>query len=337
MRLTLFALPMMLMAAEPVLISPKVGLIEIYGVRRVPVEKIRQALRLVPGDPLPKSKGDLEASLQDVPGIVETRVEALCCENGRAMLYVGIAEKGALTPRFREEPEVEISLPENVLAAYQSFTEALGQAARDQNTSESLIKGYSLMSHPEARAAQEKMLELASANEFRLRQILREAADPDQRAIAAYILQYVPGKKFAVDDLQLALQDPDEGVRLNAMRALKALAVYARTDREAGIRVQPTWFVELLNSLVVGDRLESSKALAVLTETMDDNTLANLKDRALPSLFEMARWQHLEHALPSFLVLGRVAGWKDERTQQAWSGGEREKTLEEWRKALKVR
>ena len=54
MRLTLFALPLMLVAAEPVLISPKVGLIEIYGVRRVPVEKIRRVLRLTPGDPLPK-------------------------------------------------------------------------------------------------------------------------------------------------------------------------------------------------------------------------------------------------------------------------------------------
>lgn len=314
---------------EPVLATPTIGIVEIYGLRRIPADKARRALAVNPGQPLPRSKAELETRLEDVQGVFRARVEAVCCENGQAVLYAGVQERGSVAPQFRDEPVTEISLPEEVAEAYTAFTAAAAQAARDGEPREDLTAGHSRMDHPAARAAQERLLEVAASAEARLRQLVKEAAEPDQRAIAAYVLQYVPDKRSVVEDLQIALRDPEESVRLNAMRALRAVAMVTK--------VQPTWFVELLNSLVLSDRLEASRTLATLTVPMEESVRQNLKERALPALFEMAQWQHLPHALPAFLLLGRVAGESDEAVQAAWSQGDRGKAIEAWRKTLKFR
>jgi hypothetical protein len=339
MHLSALAILVSLAAAPPetVIATPKIGVVEIYGLRRIPLERASRALQVTPGEALPRSKAELETRLESLAGIVRVRIEAVCCENGQAMLYAGVQERGAVTPDFRDEPVNEITLPAEVIEAYTAFTAAAAQAARDGETSEALGLGHSLMKHPAAREAQEQLLAVAATTEIRLRQILKEAAEPDQRAIAAYVLQYVTNKGAIVDDLQQALRDPDEGVRLNAMRALRALAIHVRTDPQANYRVPPTWCVELLNSLVLSDRLEASATLAAITLPMDDSTRTNLRERALPALLEMAQWQHLPHALPAFLLLGRVAGEKEDKIQAAWSAGARDKSIEAWRKTLKPR
>jgi hypothetical protein len=38
----------------------------------------------------------------------------------------------------------------------------------------------------------------------------------------------------------------------------------------------------------------------------------------------MARWKTLAHALPPYLLLGRVAGLPEDQVQAAWSRGDRE-------------
>jgi hypothetical protein len=133
------------------------------------------------------------------------------------------------------------------------------------------------------------------------------------------------------------LRDPDEGVRRNAARSLEALAVLFRTTPASGMKVDGVWLVELLNSLVWSDRVGAARTLLVLTETPVPHITANIKERALASLAETAAWKHLPHALPAFLLLGRVAGWSDAETQQAWSAGQREQAIERMRKALRPR
>jgi len=77
---------------------------------------------------------------------------------------------------------------------------------------------------------------------------------------------------------------------------------------DAQVKISPTWFIEMLNSLVWTDRNNGAVALVNLTESRDAGTLDQLRDRALPSLVEMARWQYLQHALPAYILLGRAAG-----------------------------
>jgi hypothetical protein len=42
----------------------------------------------------------------------------------------------------------------------------------------------------------------------------------------------------------------------------------------------------------------------------------------------MARWRDLEHALPGFILAGRLAGLDEKGIQAAWVGGDREAVIE---------
>jgi len=330
MRLFLSVLAVCSLSAQP-----KVGLIEVYGNRKVSSDRIRKELGVRPGDPLPPSKGDAEAKLEHISGILSAQLEASCCERGDAVLYVGVEERGAVVPQYRLEPDEEIACPEPIQQAYTTFVQSLGGAAQDNETSEDFSRGYSLMESATARAEQLRMLALMETGDEAVRRVLQKSMFADQRAIAAYALQYAPDRSKVAPDLQAALQDPDESVRRNAARALAPLIVLARREPSTGLRIQPTWLVEMLNSKVLSDRLEAAKTLLLFTDQEDRNTIRNIQERALPSLYEMARWQHLPHALPAFLLLGRVAGWKDDAIQEAWSTGDRGKTIEQWQKSLK--
>jgi hypothetical protein len=81
---------------------PRIGAIDFYGLRKVGEAKVRETLGVKEGDPLPPSKGDVEDRLADLQGVVESHLEAVCCEAGDAILYVGIEEKGS--PHFELRP-----------------------------------------------------------------------------------------------------------------------------------------------------------------------------------------------------------------------------------------
>jgi hypothetical protein len=179
------------------------------------------------------------------------------------------------------------------------------------------------MSDVTVRALQEQFLGFAAKYTDELRNVLRNGANEEQRAIAAYVIGYAPNKTRVVDDLQFALQDPDDTVRNNAMRSLAAFAVLQRKDPSAGIKISPTWLIEMLNSIIWGDRNNAAVALVTLTDTRDEKILEQLRERAMPALAEMANWKHLQHALPAYILLGRVGGLKEEELQDAWAKGER--------------
>ncbi|MGH9631939.1 MAG: HEAT repeat domain-containing protein, partial [Bryobacteraceae bacterium] len=308
--------------------APRIGLIEFYGVREASKSDLSEAIGVKPGDPLPSSKADVEERLEAVSGVVRARVEAACCEEGQAILYVGIDEKGMHHFNYRLPPEADLDLPEEIKEKYREFLGALEEAGRAGNAAEDLTEGHSLLSDPAARAIQRQFVALAAKHENELRNVLRTAESPELRAIAAYVIGYAPKKKAIVNDLQYALQDPDDTVRSNAMRSLAALAVLERKNPEAGFRIAPTWFIEMLNSVAWTDRNNAAVALVTLTEDRDESDLSQLKDRALPALVEMAGWRHLAHALPAYILLGRIAGMPEKELQDTWSSGNREKVIE---------
>jgi hypothetical protein len=187
------------------------------------------------------------------------------------------------------------------------------------------------MADSETRAIQEKFRPLVARDLLLIDRVLRESADPEQRTAAAYILQYTPRgphtTKIMVDALQYALRDREENVRSNAMRALKAVAIGAKLHPDQEIRLEPTWFIELMNSIVYSDRRDAALALVNLTESRDPGTLTLLRGRALESVLEMAKWQDLKTALPAFILAGRLAGIEEKDIGQAWVGGQREEVL----------
>jgi HEAT repeat protein len=279
------------------------------------------------GDPLLASKADAEARLEKVDGVVLTRLEAVCCEAGGAILFVGIEEKGSPHFDYRAPPESSAALPEEIVDAYRRFLEAYEASARSAEPREDLTRGHALSANADVRALQQGFVELAEANFAKLREVLRESADGEQRGAAAYVMGYAPDKRAVAGELQYALQDPDEGVRRNAMRGLAALAVLAARSPDSQIRIAPTWLIEMLNSILWGDRTHAAALLATLTESRDPGVLAQMRERALPSLLEMARWNSLAYALPAYVLAGRIAGLTEKEIQDTWSKGEREAVL----------
>lgn len=313
-------------------ITPRIGVVEVYGARKVPVQKIRSAVGAKAGDLLP-SLGDAEDRLDKVSGILTSRVEATCCDQREAVLYVGVTEKDEPHFDLHAFPTGDVTLPPEIAGNYQAFIEAVGASLHGHNADEDLTNGYSLMADPECRRLQETFVASAANNLPLINEVLRQSSDSEQRTMAAYLLPYGPrnprSTKVIVDGLQYALQDQDDNVRQTAMRSLQAVAVGAKLHPEQQIHIEPTWFVELMNSVVWSDRRGASLALVNLTESRDPETLTLLRARALNSVIEMARWHDLQHALPAFILAGRLAGLDEKEIQAAWVSGDREPVLKQ--------
>lgn len=307
--------------------GPRIGIIDFYGLHKVPESKVRQALGVREGDPLPRSKGDTEERIDGLSGVVESHLEAVCCEAGQMILYVGVEEKGAPHFELRDAPEGEVNLPQDITATYRRFLAASEAATRIGQTAEDLTQGHTLSANPETREIQEQFVPIVKQNLGELRHVLRDSGDEEQRAIAAYVIAYSENKAVIVDDLQFALKDADAGVRINAARGLKALAVLARLKPDSGVKIEATWFIEMLNSLSWGDRQQALGVLQILTDVRNPSVIEQLRERALGSLVEMARWKSLTHALPAYLLLGRVAGLPDQQVEDAWNRGNRESVI----------
>jgi hypothetical protein len=302
---------------------PRVDVIDFYGLHKTTEAKVREAIGIKEGDPLPASKGDAEERLDNIPGVAESHLEAVY-DAKKMVLYAGLEERGAPHFDIREAPEGDMKLPEVMTKEYRNFVEAAAAAARNNIVAEDLTQGQARSADPETRKIQDRFPLFATDHLAELRDVLRNSSDEDQRAIAAYIIGYAPNKRDVINDLQYALKDADAGVRANATRSLVAIEVLAKLDKTQAIKISPTWFIEMLNSLSWSDRTRAVMALMVLTDQPDSSILDQIRDRALQSLIDMARWKTLAHALPPYLLLGRIAGLPEADVQAAWSRGDRD-------------
>jgi hypothetical protein len=307
--------------------APKVGIIEIYGARRTSIAEIRKTIGLTEGAQLSGSKSDIEERVEALEGVLAARLEAACCTDGKVILYVGLQEKGAPTFEYHSPPAGEVRVPVEVYDTYTKFLQAVRAVDPSTNPAEDLTRGHSLMNDPAVREIQESFVPLANTHLANLRAVIRESDDPEHRAIAVYVIAYADDKPGIVNDVQWAIQDIDDTVRSNAIRALAGLSVLARKDPKSGVKISPTWLVEMLNSVTWTDRHNASIALVTLTEPRDPGTLVMLRERAMASLTEMARWKHLAHALPPYILLGRAAGVPEKELQDAWSKEQRESII----------
>jgi hypothetical protein len=308
--------------------APKTGDINFYGLRKLTPDKIRSTLELQPGNPLPPSKGDLEERLELMPGVAAARVEAVCCDGENAILFIGIEERGS--PHFdtRPAPAGTATLPEDLMAAYREYVGAVERAAQLGNAAEDFTAGESRIDDPEARRLRERFAGLAVDRIDVLRDVLHNGAEPDERAVAAALIGYAPKKDQVIKDLQFAMQDAEPAVRANAVRAMMAIAVLSQKRPDLGLRIEPTWMVEMLNSIVLGDRQQAALALVTLTEQRNATSLDLIHKRALPALVDMARWKTLRYALPAFLLVGRTAGIPESELLAQWRQGDRETAIQ---------
>ena len=93
----------------------EIGIIDLYGVRRVAAHQVREVLPFTEGDTIaigtaerPALLRDAEARLARSPDIARARAQLVCCDQGRAIVYVGIEGTGLcdhpLSRRARGRP-----------------------------------------------------------------------------------------------------------------------------------------------------------------------------------------------------------------------------------------
>lgn len=318
--------------------APPVGIIDIYGLRTISPEQIRQSLQIKEGDSLNISKAALEKRLLKIPNVERVSVSRICCDdiNHRNILYVGIAEKGTKVFKYRSEPRGKIRLPAEIVKTGDEFDKAVRQAVLKNDASEDDSSGHALFNNAEARKIQLSFISFANQNLLLLRRVLRESSDAEQRALATEIIAYYQDKNLIVNDLVYAVDDPDEGVRNNAMRAVGIIARYAIDNPAKKIKVPYEPFVRMLNSLEWTDRDKSSLVWFGLTANRDAEMLAALRREALPSLIEMARWKNPGHAIMSFFVLGRVANLSEDEIGKLWEAGNREALIQKAKLILEI-
>jgi hypothetical protein len=309
--------------------NPPIGIIDFYGLRRLSEQQARQALQIKEGDSLPASREEAQRRLEALPNVQQALLGAVCCEAGKTILYVGIKEKGAPSLQFRAAPKGAIRLPQTILRAGDAFYDALTEGILKGDAGEDDSQGHALNSYPKLRAIQEQFITFAAQDFKLLRTVLRESADAQHRALAAQIIAYTANKQDTVKDLVYGMSDPDGGVRNSSMRAL---AVMASPKQRVKVPVEP--FIKMLNSIVWTDRNKSSDALFRLTEKRNPVVLSKLRERALPSLVEMARWK-TGHAFAPFFLLGRVGNLSEDEIQKDWDRGNHETLIETALKKVK--
>lgn len=309
-----------------------IGIIDFYGVRTVSVERARGVLTFAEGDTVsfagdepPAFVAESEARLATLPGVEKALVNIVCCDNGRAIIYVGIQERGADTIAFHPAPNGNERLPADIAKDGDEFSQVFVQAVERGDAVEDRSHGHALNHDPATRAVQERFLIYAQRDLPALRRVLRNSSSAPERALAAQVLGYAPDKSAVVDDLVYGMRDPAEAVRNNSMRAL--LVIAEMTERKAPpIPAAP--FIALLNSPVWTDRNKASLALQSLTLKRDPELLSTLRAQAMDPLVEIARWKSEGHAKPAFLVLARIANYSDDAAHALWTRGEREKVIQ---------
>jgi hypothetical protein len=317
--------------------SIPIGIIDVYGLNRVSADRVRAALMLKEGDTVslagegrPSFATASEARLAALPGVSRARISLVCCENGLAIVYVGIEEHGAPTMSFRASPGENVRLAADVVQAGEEFSKAALLAVQRGDVAEDRSQGHALAHDSTMRAVQDRFIHYAKRDLHDLRRVIRNSSNDAERALAAQVLGYAADKSAVIDDLVHGMSDPSGDVRNNAMRALMVIAEMAPSAGNPVPRIPPRPFIALLNSLVWSDRNKASSALMALTSNRDPRLLEALRrPEAITALAEMARWKSEGHAQAAFFVLGRIAGYPDDDALNLWRRGEREVVINE--------
>lgn len=302
---------------------PPIGVIDIFGHRTLTEAEVRENLGFAEGDyELPQLDYTRPGILARALGVEFVTLDGTCCdEDGNVVVFVGIDETGDGTMTFNPAPAGNVSLPQVIEDDFLAFNAAVRTAsASGANTTEDLSQGHSIVSDDTARAYQERFFVHAAERGNILRSVLRESSDRTDRAIAAYVLGYAPDKESVVGDLVHASLDPDISVRTNATRALAAIATLAANQPDTGIAIPPDPFIEMIGSVAYAERSKGLTVLGPLSRGRRPEVLDALRERALPALIEMSRWEYFRHNRVPYEVLGRVVGLSEEEIQSTIDG-----------------
>ena len=290
--------------------SLTIGAVDFYGLNGLKINQIRAALPLREGDQLSRSSKvtavkQIREAVKRATGHEPSDVATICCDDrGRLLIYIGLRDESVRQTIYNPFPRGSVLLPQAALDVQRDAEQAWLNAMKQGVTGEDDSRGYALSLDPEARTKQLALHAYVVRHSPMVRRVLASSRAVEHRRIAAEMLGYAERSPQQIAALIRASHDVDDGVRNNAIRAL---VVLARSSPEAAAIIPGECFVGLLNSGLWTDRNKSAELLAVLTAQRNPQLLTCLRQHALTSLIEMARWTNQGHASGARLMLERIA------------------------------
>lgn len=325
-RLSLVILPLLFLAisSHAPAASPdespafQVGEIYYFGYQGLDLKKLQANLPVHIGDTVyPERRGfewqAIRDTVKQVTGSAPTNIERVCCdESHNLILYIGLCGTSSHPFPSASPPRGSDHLEEAALKLYDQQETAMVEAVRRGASGEDDSKGYAISKDPATRQIDLAVRAYAAHRGPELEKVLRNAADPQQRRVSAWLLGYADRSTAQIQSLAKAASDADSEVRNNAVRALGVLA----SDRNAGpVGIAPGPFISLLFSGQWSDRNKGSLLLEKLTRQRDPALLAELRDKAFQPLIEGAGWDP-GHAGFFLLILGRIANLPEDRLRK---------------------
>ena len=296
----------------------KIGAINYFGYGDLPLEKVRSALPLHTGDTLTYatfSRKPVNDAVLNAVGKTPTDVNVVCCDDShRLLIFVGLPGSTSRPVPSNTAPSGTAHLDNKGLKLYEENKTVLAQAVARGSAGEDDSQGYMISKDPSLKAVNLAMRAYAVQREPELRNVLTNAGDPKQRRAAAELLGYVQRSPSQAKALSNAINDPDEEVRNNAVRALAVLVAVPGSE-QLQINVQP--LINLLYSGVWTDRNKASFLLLRMTAGPNPQVLRSLRKEAIGPLIEGASWTgDFGHTMPFLIILGRIGSIPDNKLNE---------------------
>ncbi len=307
----------------------KLGAIDVYGSRRVDSEAARSLLGYEVGKLAVHSKahfGLVERALREKYNLAYAKVSYIYFhsgeEEGRAYIGVDLVDaEDSHRLRFLPTPSGHPEDPEGLVARWRAYEDKAYQlmvaGAIDPSEPRCRIKHCPYgFGHPEFDPLELSFVEKVPAAQDALAKVLREEADPDSRAAAAFLLAYAATPEQAVERLLPSIRDPDGGVRNNVLRAI--------LGTQEGVQRPLVDVAVVVDALSLPGTTDRNKALFLL-----HMVLSVLKPEALqaqkaplirqlgPMLVTMSALHQPINREPAVDVLKLLSG-KDYETAEQW-------------------
>jgi hypothetical protein len=290
----------------------QIAYIEFFGYAGIDISAVRDALPFHVGDNLSDDlKNQAQAAVRRVTGRDATDISTICCTgDGDSVIIIGLPGSSSHPFQFNASPEGDSTVPGELAVLSRKMEEAETKAVQTGNPAEDGSAGYRLMKDPDARAAELAVRAYVLQHQDEVIRVLESSAKSDQRAMAADALGYGARNPRQTAALVHSSRDPDPEVRDNATRALGEIL---RADPSAALEVPPDAFIDMIRSGTWTDRNKGCIVLLPLTQSRDAVVLAKIKAESEEALWEIARWRSTGWAACARVVLGRIAGIREER------------------------
>ncbi|NMO16751.1 hypothetical protein HPC49_06255 [Pyxidicoccus fallax] len=320
-------------AEYPPMPVPVLVAVDTYGSRQVEPGDVLALLGVETGKPFVHSR----ALFQDKAAELRKRYDLAWADvslsywldsptEARAYITVDLVDTGDTERlRFLPAPKGTPEDPEGLVARWRAYEkrgfELLQRGALNQEEGPACRVAHCIwgFAHPEFAPLEPVLVERVPVLRDAVVKVLREDANPEKRAAAAFVLAYAGTPEQVVASLVPFIRDPDGGVRNNVLRVLTA--VQEAADRPL---VDVDVVVDAISMPEGTDRSKSLYLLQMLLDDMKPEAVRALRATLIQRL-GASLVAHAGFALPHFrepavLILQRLSGEKHEAPEQwkAW-------------------